>query len=139
MRKTRPDTIPVLLRILIPGLVLAGVAWGQVPAAPNSSDMLNTKHNLSVSGTGTTRALTETRICVFCHTPHNAEASSPLWNKGLEPQTYQVYASPTSKVVQKLGITPQPSGPTKLCLSCHDGTIALGLTASWCGIRTRSR
>ncbi len=83
---------------------------------------MHTAHNLSVSGTGTIRALTETRICIFCHTPHNATPSSPLWNKELEPQFYTLYASPT------LGADPlpQPSGPTKLCLSCHDGTIAMG-------------
>jgi predicted CXXCH cytochrome family protein len=95
-------------------------------AAQNATTIVDTKHNLSQFGPGTFRALGETRICVFCHTPHNAAAASPLWNKGLEPQTYQVYASPTLKVAQKLGTVPQPSGPTKLCLSCHDGTIALG-------------
>jgi predicted CXXCH cytochrome family protein len=95
-----------------------------VPAteAQTPADIVNTRHNLSVSGHGQIRALTETRICVFCHTPHNATPLSPLWNKALEPQIYTVYASPTLKA----GPLPQPSGPTKLCLSCHDGTIAMG-------------
>ncbi|HEU4400557.1 MAG TPA: cytochrome c3 family protein, partial [Candidatus Polarisedimenticolia bacterium] len=91
-------------------------------AAPSSSNMTNTKHNLSASGTGTIHALAETRICIFCHTPHSATPQSPLWNKEIEPQIYTVYASPTLKA----GPLPQPSGPTKLCLSCHDGTIAMG-------------
>ena len=90
--------------------------------AQTLSDVVNTRHNLSVSGPGTIRALTETRICIFCHTPHNATPLSPLWNKELEPQVYAVYASPTFKA----GPLSQPSGPTKLCLSCHDGTIAMG-------------
>ena len=110
------------------GAAAMAVLMGLVPAAfaQNATDIATTKHNLSSSGPGTYRAIGETRICIFCHTPHNAAALSPLWNKSLEPETYQVYASPTLKVAQKLGAVPQPSGPTKLCLSCHDGTIALG-------------
>jgi len=107
-------------------LALAPVAAlkAQAPA-----DMVNTKHNLSLSGPGPIRALTETRICVFCHTPHNATPLSPLWNKELEPQAYNVYASPTLRA----GPLPQPFGPTKLCLSCHDGTIAMGAVVNPAG------
>ena len=86
------------------------------------SDIATTKHNLAVSGTGAVRALNETRICVFCHTPHNAAPLSPLWNRQIEPKVYTVYTSPTLRA----GPLPQPSGPTKLCLTCHDGTIATG-------------
>jgi predicted CXXCH cytochrome family protein len=110
----------------------AGIALGAIlggllfccPAllAQTSSDIVDTRHNLAVSGPGPVRALTETRICVFCHTPHDAAPASPLWNKELEPQTYTLYASPTLKATP----LPQPTGPTKLCLSCHDGTIAIG-------------
>ena len=104
-----------------------GTASAQSSPAPN--DMVLTKHNLSVSGRGTIRALTETRICVFCHTPHNATPLSPLWNKELQPRIYTVYASPTLKS----GPLAQPTGPTKLCLSCHDGTIAMGAVVNPAG------
>lgn len=98
-------------------------ALGVSPAAAQTAaEIASTAHNLSVSGPGDVRALTETRICVFCHTPHNATPGSPLWNRELEPQTYQSYTSPTLDA----GPLPPPSGPTKLCLSCHDGTVALG-------------
>ena len=97
-----------------------------VPAGAVSK-MENTKHNLSVSGPGIFRSASETRICVFCHTPHNASPLTPLWNKAIEPQTYSVYTSPTLRTPQPL---PQPTGATKLCLSCHDGTIALGTVVS---------
>ncbi len=97
--------------------------------AQTSAGMLHTKHNLSISGPGPIRALTETRICIFCHTPHNATPLSPLWNKDIEPQVYTVYTSPTLKA----GPLPQPSGPTKLCLSCHDGTIAMGAVVNPAG------
>ncbi len=83
--------------------------------------IVDTKHNLSASGPGDVRALIEDRICVFCHTPHNATPLTPLWNKKIEPKAYELYQSTTLSAVPG-----QPSGPTRLCLSCHDGTIALG-------------
>jgi predicted CXXCH cytochrome family protein len=83
--------------------------------------IIDTKHNLSATGPGDVRALTEDKICVFCHTPHNATPFTPLWNKKIEPKAYTLYHSST------LSAQPgQPSGPSRLCLSCHDGTIALG-------------
>ena len=101
---------------------LLGVLGGSALSAQSAGNMVDTKHNLSVSGPGPVRASTETRICIFCHTPHNAAPDSPLWNREIEPQVYSVYASPTLVA----GVLPQPSGPTKLCLTCHDGTIAMG-------------
>ena len=103
-------------------LAVSVLAWGPPAAALDPTDMVLTKHNLSVTGPGPIRAVSESRICIFCHTPHNATPLSPLWNKELEPRTYTVYDSPTLRA----GPLPQPSGATKLCLSCHDGTIAMG-------------
>lgn len=109
---------------LTAGLValwLLGLGAAAPLPAQLSADIANTKHNLSVSGPGPIKALTESRICVFCHTPHNSAPNAPLWNRDLEPMHYEVYTSSTLKAVPN-----QPSGPTKLCLSCHDGTIAMG-------------
>lgn len=88
------------------------------------SDIRNTKHNLSVTGPGGVKATSESEICVFCHTPHaaNQAAPSPLWNRSLSGATYTPY---TSSSLDAIGIG-QPGGTSKLCLSCHDGTIALG-------------
>jgi predicted CXXCH cytochrome family protein len=44
-----------------------------------------------------------------------------LWNKKLSKIHYTPYQSST--LYAKIG---QPTGASKLCLSCHDGTIALG-------------
>ena len=85
--------------------------------------IVNTKHNLSSTGPGNVRALTEDKICVFCHTPHNATPFTPLWNKKIEPKNYTLYQSSTLPAKANLM---QPDGPSRLCLSCHDGTIALG-------------
>jgi predicted CXXCH cytochrome family protein len=85
------------------------------------ASILTSKHNLSVSGPGQLKALSETRVCVFCHTPHNASPQTPLWNKDPGPVNYNLYESSTLRVVPS-----QPSGASRLCLTCHDGLIALG-------------
>lgn len=82
---------------------------------------MNTKHNLSVNGPGTVKAVTESEICIFCHTPHNSRPNSPLWNRNDPGSNYTLYSSSTMKALPS-----QPSGSSILCLSCHDGTIALG-------------
>ncbi len=91
-----------------------------------------TKHNLSISGPGLVKAISETRICVFCHTPHNAVSdvagiNIPLWNHTLSSAVYTV-PDKTNPQWAVLLSTPQnpPDGDSKLCLSCHDGTVAIG-------------
>ena len=82
--------------------------------------VVNTKHNLSKSGPGTVKSSQEDRVCIFCHTPHNSLSYAPLWNRELSTAIYTTYSSNT------MNATPwQPSGNSKLCLSCHDGTIAI--------------
>lgn len=67
---------------------------------------------------------TTTEICVVCHTPHNANTTvlnAPLWNHSLSAvATYTMYSSATMN-----STAGQPDGSSKLCLSCHDGTVAL--------------
>lgn len=107
-------------------IVLLSLIVG-IPAA--YSGIATTKHNLSISGPGTVKATTEERLCVFCHTPHRAISdiagiSVPLWNHTLSSASYQLFGSdtllsPTSPAIQ-------PDGSSRLCLSCHDGTVAIG-------------
>lgn len=89
-------------------------------ATPGS--VVNTRHNLSSSGPGPVRSVAETEVCVFCHAAHTPDATEALWNHETSSQVqYQPYQSPT------LGTRPgQPDGASILCLSCHDGTIAVG-------------
>jgi hypothetical protein len=99
----------------------------QPVGAAKISDIRNTKHNLSVNGPGTVKATSETQICVFCHTPHGAEniPKAPLWNRKLSTATYTTYTS-SSIDVDATELAASPGGSSKLCLSCHDGTMALG-------------
>lgn len=96
-----------------------------IPARVISQSIVTTKHNLSVSGPGTVKATTESEICIFCHTPHNSRPNAPLWNRNDPGLTYTLYTSSTMQASPG-----QPDGSTLLCLSCHDGTIALGSVVS---------
>jgi len=63
------------------------------------------------------------QICQVCHTPHNAKSAAgyaPLWNHTITTATFTPYNSVTLNA--SVG---QPQGVSKLCLSCHDGTVAL--------------
>ena len=91
----------------------------------DAQTIFTTKHNLAISGPGTVKALTETQICKFCHTPHNARPQAPLWNRNNAGGPYTLYSSSTLNAT--LG---QPDGSSILCLSCHDGTVALGQIVS---------
>ena len=90
-----------------------------------ADSILNSKHDLSLTGPGTVKAVTETEVCVFCHTPHRGVGEIPLWNHTLSSATYVPYNSSTLKAT-----VGQPTGSSKLCLSCHDGTVALGMVSS---------
>jgi predicted CXXCH cytochrome family protein len=94
-------------------------------AGQNPNSIIYSKHNLSISSPGSIRAATESDICIFCHTPHNASGDGPLWNHQLSTAAYTPYTSSTLKAT-----VGQPTGASKLCLSCHDGTVALGLVNS---------
>jgi len=110
----------VVMVVTVVTVVIASGALAQ--------SIATTKHNLSTSGPGTIKATTETEICKFCHTPHNASVQAPLWNRADPGGTYTMYWSPTMDAYPSAAAAPQPNGSTKLCLSCHDGSIALGAT-----------
>ena len=113
------------LATAVAGLVLLAFA----ASADNPNSIIYSKHNLSVSSPGTVHAVTESDVCIFCHTPHHASATDgPLWNHQMSVQTYTPFTSPT---LTALGVTiGPPTGSSRLCLSCHDGTVALGLVSS---------
>lgn len=65
------------------------------------------------------------QVCVYCHTPHDANPQNTgiLWNKPLSTATYTLYSSPSAKLTPGQPAPGQSS--SALCLSCHDGTIAV--------------
>lgn len=60
--------------------------------------------------------------CKSCHTPHHAGdlPGVPLWNGTETVKTFTPYSSDTLDA-----IVGQPDGSSKLCLGCHDGSLAV--------------
>jgi len=127
--------------MLAAGLCVGGAALevraAGVQASPGA--VVSTKHNLSTTGPGAVKANVETQVCVFCHTPHNANPAPQLWNHMTSgAQIYGTYGSSSFDAGAISGTfntfagraAGQPTGSTRLCLSCHDGTIALGSTVN---------
>jgi predicted CXXCH cytochrome family protein len=86
-----------------------------------NAGVVDSLHNLSTSGPGTVKATAADRICQFCHIPHASSSAGTLWSRNNSAASYIPYSSTTA--VAQPG---QPTGSSVLCLSCHDGTIALG-------------
>ena len=90
-----------------------------------------TKHDLSSTSTGggitATGASGVTQKCVFCHTPHSSSKAGPLWNHSFnQGNIYTVLGQPAPEE-SRVTWPGQPNKGARLCLGCHDGTVALGL------------
>jgi len=104
------------------GLAVLALGIYFIPVTVASNSIIDTKHNLSITGPGPVRSTTEGEVCIFCHAPHHARRDMPyLWNRSDSTATYTPYQSSTLHAT-----VGQPTGASKLCLSCHDGTVALG-------------
>jgi predicted CXXCH cytochrome family protein len=131
-------SVILVLCILMGMLVVASLAM----AAPGDGITL-TKHDLRSASGSTYGTDGENRICIYCHAPHNtlkpADAAAnqilyvPLWNHEVTTQTYKMYNAGTevpndvnhqSQAAAELLGGKQPGGVSRLCLSCHDGSIS---------------
>ncbi len=68
--------------------------------------------------------------CTFCHAPHSGLGGvSPLWNQNYSKATYTPYTSST--YIEQGNTQPTLGLTSSLCLSCHDGTVAVGQTQAY--------
>lgn len=91
-------------------MALSGIAAAQT--------IVGSAHDFATKSWNTTG-----EICIVCHTPHNADntiSDAPLWNHESTTTSFGLYSSPTLDAT-----TGQPAGASLLCLSCHDGSVAL--------------
>jgi predicted CXXCH cytochrome family protein len=113
---------------------------------PAGTGIVGTSHDLSSAsgvggswGSGSAADGTMDRICIYCHTPHHsatiADAAAdgityfPLWNHDNTALSYATYTNGTDTpdgIQHMLNATiGQPGSVSKLCLSCHDGSVAI--------------
>ncbi len=98
--------------------IVVGLLTGLLGTTAWAGTITGSAHDFSTTGWA------GGQICVACHTPHGGATSvtdAPLWNHTLTTATYTLYSTSTLNA----GTLAQPSGVSKLCLSCHDGTVAV--------------
>lgn len=110
-------------RILLAALTM--ILIGRPLAAQVTGDVLG-MHSLAP---GSTSPITGARpdACAYCHAPHSGSKSG-LWNQKLTTQTYTTYTSDTEK---NSGRQPKLGNSSNECLSCHDGSVAVGDTVAY--------
>lgn len=136
----------ITLLLLISGIFIVSASTVMAGANPGTGIKFSS-HDLSTAGgkggawdAGIAADPTLDRICIYCHTPHHALNSAdaatagvtyfPLWNHDLTSLTYTLYTDnngdiPTNISHQLNATLTQPGSISKLCLSCHDGSVAI--------------
>jgi predicted CXXCH cytochrome family protein len=107
--------------------VLALVAAAGILATASfasAASIVGSKHDLSASGTATMSGNTANQsqqICIYCHAPHNANLSLPLWNRNNpDGSLFTLYSGLNmANVSFKQGFTADST--SLFCMSCHDG------------------
>lgn len=74
-------------------------------------------------------------LCRVCHVPHDHNLAQAygnqglLWNHAISNATYTMYTSETLDG----SIETQPTGYSKMCLGCHDGTVGIDTYGKYVG------
>ena len=137
MKTITPGQGHRLLATLLTGLLMSvGALFSTSALAQDNTSIVGSVHDFRVQGWVNNG---NNEICVVCHTPHNAVSpqDGPLWNRALTTSTFTLYAPNTTpgSDIQGTGFN-QPTGVSRLCLSCHDGTIAIDAFGGQTGTET---
>lgn len=90
-------------------------------ASAQTGDILGA-HDLSLSGSSRIKGQMSA-ACLYCHVPHSGTGKIALWGQTLSSSIYTTYTSTTA---QNTTVQPPLGESSSLCLSCHDGTVAVG-------------
>ena len=118
-----------LVLLLVVVALAPAVAW-----AGAGDGLLGTAHDFSGKTATSNGEPWTTGLCTICHTPHKAISTALLWNHTLSLNpTFSWSDATTTTAGTPLATFPNTySGPTAKCLSCHDGSVAIGNIA-WFG------
>lgn len=139
--------LPIITGILI--ICAAGHSQG----AGKKISQIGNKHNFSYMNISSNfRAIQggdtylgnnlgrDAQICVFCHTPHRSSGEGPLWNRAASNRTFTQFSSSSLAIddaaLKDAADYGQPTGSSRLCLSCHDGVTAIGAVFTTPGVLT---
>jgi predicted CXXCH cytochrome family protein len=119
-------------------LILIGSLALGLTQVTNGQTIVGSAHDFSSAAWNNASPIStnlQGQICLPCHAPHNtndttAGLNAPLWNHKLSTASYTLYSGYKFDGASSIG---QPDGSSKLCLSCHDGTVALASFRSYTG------
>jgi hypothetical protein len=126
--------VGILLASVLSGAWISADADTDLPTKfTNRGSIANTRHNMTqrqATGGPNSTFMAPFRndyeeVCVYCHTPHgaNANVQIPLWNRTIRTTTYTTYNQlGTSTLTQAVS---QPGPNSLACLSCHDGQVGI--------------
>lgn len=121
-----------IVGILAAAALIAGSATVALAGQAPGTGVVGSMHDMNVSSGGSLQQDDMQRVCIFCHTPHNANMGGevagtyPLWNHTLPDTTgwqNYVFATPANQD-PSIDTSDPLIGPSRLCMSCHDGVIA---------------
>lgn len=122
----------------------AGYTTAYAAAGSAGGGIVGSKHdmNMWIAQYGGTKDA-EARVCAYCHTPHHAvdpttevlvtvgldtvpyTAYAPLWSRAIDyTKGYDQYNSATFDPSVEGKFYDPLAGPSRLCMSCHDGSVA---------------
>lgn len=114
----------------IAAALLFAAAAPAAMAAPGT--IVGSKHDFT-SGAATYKGTNNAtgQVCIYCHAPHNNQsaAGTLLWNRAASAAVYTPYSSPTMNGTPVAAV----GAISKVCLSCHDGTIAVDSYGTFTG------
>ncbi len=131
----------VIVAALLLAASLGSVAEAVPLRDPTTGNPTGNKHDFSKDNVAAPiHSSSEDRVCIFCHTPHGAAPQSTLWNRPSpqDPKAFALYSSVgDTLVIDDPGVkgtslydntdtSAYPNGATRLCMSCHDGAVAIG-------------
>lgn len=118
------------MKALVKGIaIFAGlVGSAAVMAAPG---IRNSAHDLSSTSAATLKNSTNNQICIYCHTPHQAQSAQLLWNHSPTLTSSWTWGNDLdgaalTKTTAGTTLPASLRSSSKRCLGCHDGTVALG-------------
>ncbi|MBM4061503.1 MAG: cytochrome c3 family protein [Planctomycetes bacterium] len=107
---------------ILAAAMLAAVAVGQT----YTSTLAGTPHDWRNRSSATNR---RGEFCAVCHIPHvegrplDRTNEKLLWSRQMSTLNYTMYSSPSLNGLTSGTGNAQVDGSSRLCLSCHDGTL----------------
>lgn len=117
-------------RLMIIASFLLVASLGVPVYAAKVVDVSASVHNFSMSAAAVSlphASNNETQVCIFCHTPHNADVANerPLWNRQDPTTMWVFYNSATLEAASRPNAVSTVKPASLMCLSCHDGSIGV--------------